>query len=195
MITRITAIQRLNQYIGHDLEEHANRYGITIFANGNQNKGWKGHTLERLAGLDNNNIQAPNGLGFEIKSTAFHQVKGSWEPKETMAITRIDAKILIETPFYKSHCWDKLKSLIFCAVSWNGKFNPKSVLLKAQSFDFLEDECIVKEIEADYELIRNKCKTQGFLALTGKDGKYIQARTKGIGHGSTTRAFYARKNF
>jgi DNA mismatch repair protein MutH len=29
--------------------------------------------------------------------------------------------------------------------------------------------------------------------LTGKDGKWIQARTKGAGHGSTSRAFYARK--
>ena len=32
----------------------------------------------------------------------------------------------------------------------------------------------------------------GFEALTGKDGKWIQARTKGPGHGSVSRAFYAR---
>ncbi|MBS1537261.1 MAG: hypothetical protein JST20_05880 [Bacteroidetes bacterium] len=35
--------------------------------------------------------------------------------------------------------------------------------------------------------------SQGFQALTGKDGNWIQARTKGAGHGSTSRAFYARK--
>ncbi|OWY24453.1 hypothetical protein C7N43_29785 [Sphingobacteriales bacterium UPWRP_1] len=53
---------------------------------------------------------------------------------------------------------------------------------------------LIKEIQADYEFIRNKLKTQGFAALTGKDGKWIQARTKGAGHGSTSRAFYARKS-
>ena len=37
-------------------------------------------------------------------------------------------------------------------------------------------------------------KTKGFEFLTGKMGKYIQPRTKGAGHGNTSRAFYARKN-
>jgi len=40
--------------------------------------------------------------------------------------------------------------------------------------------------------INNKLITQGFEALTGADGKWIQARTKGPGHGSVSRAFYAR---
>lgn len=57
----------------------------------------------------------------------------------------------------------------------------------------MENDTLIQEIEADYEFIRNKLKTQGFEKLTGKDGKWIQARTKGAGHGSTSRAFYARK--
>ena len=193
MITRIIAIQKLENYIGQDLAELAKEYGITSFIDGKQNKGWKGLTLELLAGLSNDNKQAPNGLGFELKSTAFYQVNGLWQPKETMAITMINPSNLIETPFFQSHCWEKLKSIVFCAVKWHGKHNPKSELLKIQSFDFLEDEDIIKEIEVDYEFIRNKCATQGFQSLTGKDGKWIQARTKGTGHGSTSRAFYARK--
>ncbi|WP_406630811.1 DNA methyltransferase [Ornithobacterium rhinotracheale] len=124
----------------------------------------------------------------------FYKSRGLWTPKETMAITMINPQNLIETPFYKSHCWEKLKSIVFCAVSWNGKHNPQAELLKIQSFDFLQDDTILKEIEADYEFIREKCYTQGFTALTGKDGKWIQARTKGAGHGSISRAFYARKN-
>jgi len=193
MITRIIAIQNLEKYIGQDLAELANECGITTFINGKQNKGWKGLTLEQLAGLTNDNKQAPNGLGFELKSTAFYQVKGVWVPKETMAITMINPINIIETPFFQSHCWEKLKSIVFCAVSWSGKHDTKSKLLKIQSFDFLEDEDIIKEIEMDYEYIRHKCATQGFQALTGRDGKWIQARTKGSGHGSTSRAFYARK--
>ena len=43
-----------------------------------------------------------------------------------------------------------------------------------------------------YDFIRAKLIKEGFGALTGKDGKWIQARTKGAGHGSTSRAFYAR---
>jgi DNA mismatch repair protein MutH len=193
MITRVVAIQKLENYIGQDLAELAKENEITTFVDGKQNKGWKGLTLELLAGLTNDNKQAPNGLGFELKSTAFYQVNGLWQPKETMAITMINPSNLIETPFFQSHCWEKLKSIVFCAVSWNGKHDPKSELLKIQSFDFLEDEVIIKDIEADYEFIRKKCATQGFKELTGKDGKWIQARTKGSGHGSTSRAFYARK--
>jgi hypothetical protein len=47
----------------------------------------------------------------------------------------------------------------------------------------------------DYELVQNKIRSQGFSALTGRMGIYIQPRTKGAGHGSTSRAFYARIKF
>lgn len=194
MVTRIIAIRNLEKFIGQDLSELAKQHGITTYKDGKQNKGWKGLTLEHLAGLSNDNKQAPNGLGFELKSTAFYKVKSEWTPKETFAITMINPQKLIDTPFFKSHCWEKLKSLVYCAVSWNGKHNEKSELLKVQSFDFLDSDILIKEIQADYEFIRNKLKTQGFAALTGKDGKWIQARTKGAGHGSTSRAFYARKS-
>ncbi|MGP8214940.1 MAG: MutH/Sau3AI family endonuclease [Bacteroidia bacterium] len=193
MITRVIAIRNLEKYIGQDLAQMAKQYGITTYKDGKQNKGWKGLTLELLAGLSNNNKQAPNGLGFELKSTAFYQVKGIWTPKETFAITMINQENLIATSFFKSHCWEKLKSLIYCAVSWNGNHNEKSELLKVQSFDFIESDTLIKEIEADYEFIRTKLINKGFASLTGKDGKWIQARTKGAGHGSTSRAFYARK--
>jgi hypothetical protein len=56
-----------------------------------------------------------------------------------MAITMINQKELIETPFYKSHLWEKLKSLVFCAVHWELKNQKDSKLLAVTSFDFLED--------------------------------------------------------
>jgi DNA mismatch repair protein MutH len=73
MVTRIIAIQNLEKFIGQDLSELAKQYKITTYIDGKQNKGWKGLTLEWLAGLSNDNKQAPNGLGFELKSTAFYQ--------------------------------------------------------------------------------------------------------------------------
>lgn len=193
MIKRIVAIQNLEKYTGQDLARWAEKFEITCFSKGKQNKGWKGRTLEQLAGLSGGNEQAPDGLGFELKSTAFHQRNKVWVPKETMAITMINPVTLAATPFYKSHCLEKLQSMVFCAVSWNGHHNPESRLLKVQSFDFQRNSVLINEIKADYEFIRQKLIAKGFLALTGKDGKWIQARTKGAGHGSTSRAFYARR--
>ncbi|HTB48658.1 MAG TPA: MutH/Sau3AI family endonuclease [Verrucomicrobiae bacterium] len=193
IVTRQVAIHNLRKYIGKDLRELAVGFGITTYETGRQNKGWKGLVLERLAGLTNNNEKAPNGLSFELKSVSFYKVKDKLVPKETMAITMINPQELIEHSFFESHCWAKLKAIILCAVEWTGKNAEGAVLLDVTSMDFLEDAELIKEVEADYEFIRKKLIDQGFESLTGKDGKWIQARTKGPGHGSISRAFYARK--
>jgi len=77
-------------------------------------------------------------------------------------------------------------------LNGDGKNAESGRLLKVASLDFAEDDELIQEIKADYDFIRNKLMTQGFEALTGADGKWIQARTKGPGHGSVSRAFYAR---
>jgi DNA mismatch repair protein MutH len=192
MITRTVAIRNLKKYLGQDLRKLALEHSITTYETGKQNKGWKGLVLERLAGLQTNVSKAPNGLSYELKSVAFHYIKGEIVPKETMAITMINPKELREDSFFESHCWAKLKAIIFCAVKWNGKNSEDAELLKVASLDFAEDDELIKEIKADYDYIRNKLITYGFESLTGKDGKWIQARTKGPGHGSVSRAFYAR---
>lgn len=193
IITRLQAIENLKKYIGQDLRSLALEFGITTYETGKQNKGWKGLVLERLAGLTNNNSKAPNGLSFELKSVSFYDVKGILTPKETMAITMINPTELLENSFFESHCWYKLKAIVFCAVRWHGKNAEMAELIDVTSLDFLVTDTLIKEIEKDYEFIRNKLRTEGFASLTGKDGKWIQARTKGAGHGSTSRAFYARK--
>lgn len=191
IITRTIAIQNLKRYIGQDLRKLALNFGITTFETGKQNKGWKGLVLEKLAGLENNNSKAPNGLGYELKSVSFHEKKGKLVPKETMAITMINQKELVEHDFFNSHCWSKLKSIVFCAVAWHGKNAEKAELIEVVSLDFAETDDLIMEIKADYDFIRNKLIAEGFSSLTGKDGKWIQARTKGSKN-STTRAFYAR---
>lgn len=192
IITRTTAINNLKRYIGKDLRKLALEHGITTYETGKQNKGWKGLVLERLAGLQTNVSKAPNGLTYELKSVAFHHVKDKLVPKETMAITMINPEELKVHSFFESHCWAKLKTIVFCAVEWNGTNSEEAKLLKVASLDFAEDDELIKEIKADYDFIREKLITHGFKALTGKDGKWIQARTKGPGHGSVSRAFYAR---
>jgi DNA mismatch repair protein MutH len=193
IVTRAVAIANLKKFVGKDLMQLASKYGITTFETGKQNKGWKGLILERLAGLDNNISKAPNGLSFELKSVSFHEKSGKLVPKETMAITMINPEEFKEFPFFQSHCWSKLKSIVFCSVLWHGKNATHAELLNVTSLDFSETDNLIKEIKADYDFIRNKLITKGFSNLTGADGKWIQARTKGSGHGSTSRAFYARK--
>lgn len=181
IITRANAIENLKKYIGQDLRKLALQYGITTYETGKQNKGWKGLILEKLAGLETNISKAPNGLNYELKSVAFYYVKNEFVPKETMAITMINPEELIRNSFFESHCWAKLKSIVFCAVMWHGKNSETAELQKVASLDFTEDDDLIKEIQADYEFIREKLIKQGFESLTGKDGKWIQARTKGIG--------------
>ncbi|MCK5509922.1 hypothetical protein KAI65_00055 [Candidatus Parcubacteria bacterium] len=200
IITRATAISNLKKHIGKDLMKLSVDFGITTFETGKQNKGWKGQTLERLAGLSNDNSQAPNGLGFELKSVAFKEVGGKLKPKETMAITMINPEELKITSFFKSHCWEKLKSLVFCSVMWHGQDAKHAELLEVTSLDFAEDDDLILEIKSDYDFIRSKLIKEGFDKLTGKYGKWVQARTKGIGginphtgeRRPITRAFYAR---
>jgi len=203
IVTRTTAINNLKKYIGQDLRALALKHGITTYETGKQNKGWKGLVLERLAGLQTNVSKAPNGLSYELKSVAFHYVKNDLVPKETMAITMINTAELKAHSFFDSHCWNKLKAIIFCAVKWNGKNSNDGQLTKVASLDFSEDDGLIKEVKADYDFIRAKLIKKGFSTLTGKDGKWIQARTKGTGginprtgeRRPITRAFYARKEF
>lgn len=200
IVTRATAIKNLKKYIGRDLAELAEQFSINPYKDGKQNKGWKGLVLERLAGLENNVSKAPNGLTYELKSVAFHYVNDELVPKETMAITMINPEELKAHDFFESHCWAKLKAIVFCAVKWNGMNSKSAELLKVASLDFAEDDELIKEVKEDYDFIRNKLITEGFDALTGKDGKWIQARTKGTGgvnpltgeRRPITRAFYAR---
>ena len=193
IVTRATAIKNLKKHIGQDLFKLAADLNITTYKNNKQNKGWKGLVLEKLAGLETNISKAPNGLSYELKSVSFYKVKNKLEPKETMAITMINPEELRKEKFFESHCWAKLKSMIFCAVMWHGQNSKRAELLAVGSLDFIKEDDLIKEIEADYNFIKNKLIKQGFKSLTGKDGKWIQARTKGPGHGSISRAFYARK--
>jgi DNA mismatch repair protein MutH len=200
IVTRATAIKNLKKYIGKDLAKLAPQFGIHPFKGGKQNKGWKGLVLERLAGLEPNVSKAPNGLTYELKSVSFHYKGKELVPKETMAITMINPEELKSHSFFESHVWAKLKSMVFCAVMWHGKNSRSAELLNVASLDFAQDDELIKEIKADYDFIRAKLVKHGFHALTGKDGKWIQARTKGTGginprtgkRRPITRAFYAR---
>ena len=62
LMTRFQALEILRRYIGEDLRETAEKFKVPVFVNGNKNKGWAGHVLEKCISIDPNCLQAPNGL-------------------------------------------------------------------------------------------------------------------------------------
>ncbi len=191
-LTRFQALEILRRYIGKDLRKTAEEFGIAVFVNGNKNKGWAGLTLERCISLDPNCIQAPNGLGWELKTTSLVLRNDHWRPKETLAITMINPARDVEVPFEQSHLWSKLRKTIVCGREWLNPQEPQSRLIQVNCFDVTDDELLAL-VKSDYEAIQNVIRTQGFNMLSRSMCEYIEPGTKGAGHGSTSRAFYASK--
>jgi DNA mismatch repair protein MutH len=114
--------------------------------------------------------------------------------KETMAITMLEPSEVVSNRFEDSHLYDKLRRLVVVARIFDNAEDTRSVLHSAAKFD-LDDPVIFVAVKEDYELIRATIRDKGFAALSGDLGRLIQTRTKGRGHGSTSRAFYARIDF
>ena len=192
---RQEALLRLSKLIGKDLRLFADRYEVTVFRQGRPNKGWAGHVLERHLNLPINSSQAPNFGLWELKIVPLKYLQsGNLTVKETMSITMIDPYNVESTEFEDSHLLAKLSKLIVAARIWESREERQSILYTVTTFD-LDDPEIRNQVKADYNLVRETIRTTGFSTLTGRMGMYIQPRTKGRGHGSTTRAFYARTTF
>jgi DNA mismatch repair protein MutH len=191
---RDKALIRLKDLTGLTLQELAPKYGVTIVSkNGRINKGWAGHVIERFLGLQINSAQSPNFGSWELKSIPLKQKKdGSLAFKETMAITMIDSFHVCATAFEDSHLLSKLRKAVVVARVVGADALAPSVIHSINTFDL--DGQMLEEIRRDYEAVRAVLRdpSQGFEQLTGKMGKYVQPRTKGAGHGSKSRAFYAR---
>ena len=194
---REEAISRLKTLVGHDLHIVAKEYEVTVVGeNGKMNKGWAGHAIERHLGLPLNSSRDPNFGSWELKVIPLRYLKnGSLVFKETMAITMLDEFYVAHTPFEKSHLLNKLKKLLIVARIVGSSNTDPSVVFSATPTEL--NGSIYTQVEIDYEEIR-KCindSRRGFKGLSGKMGELIQPRTKGKGHGSTSRAFYAKKAF
>lgn len=192
---REDAIKKLKELEGKDLVALAKQFDVTIWINGRKNKGWAGHVLERYLGLPINSAQSPNFGSWELKIVPLKKLaNGKIVVKETMAITMIDHYNVARTPFEQSHLLAKLKKAVVCARLFESQKEERSILVRVSAFD-LDDESIYEQVKKDYEETRECILTKGFEHLTGKMGVLVQPRTKGPGHGSTSRAFYARKQF
>lgn len=193
---RSEAIQKLRLLVGQELHELAETYNITIYKNDKVNKGWAGHVFERYLELPINSAQSPNFGTWELKSIPLKYNKnGQLSFKETMAITMIDPVNVLQKQFQESHLLAKFRKAVVVARVVGKDVDEPSFIHSVTGFD-LSDE-LFDAVKADYNLVRNTLRdpNKGFKVLTGKMGYYIQPRTKGPGHGSISRAFYARPRF
>ncbi|HNZ57946.1 MAG TPA: MutH/Sau3AI family endonuclease [Syntrophorhabdaceae bacterium] len=192
---RAMAKAKISEIIGTDLRTLADRYSVRVFKCGKKNKGWAGHVIERHLGLPINSAQSPNFGSWELKVISLRKLKnGKLTVKETMAITMIDPYNVSATDFNSSHLKAKLQKQLVVARIWENQQETRSVLYGVYNFD-LSNVDIMKQVESDYNLVRETITNKGFGYLTGRMGVFIQPRTKGPGHGSISRAFYARTGF
>ena len=192
---REDAIGKLKELEGKDLVSLASRYDVTIWKGDRKNKGWAGHVLERYLGLPINSAQSPNFGSWELKIVPLKKLASSEiVVKETMAITMIDPYNVAKTPFEQSHLLAKLKKAIVCARLFESQNEERSIFVRVAAFD-LNDKTVYEQVKKDYEETRHCILTKGFEHLTGAMGVLVQPRTKGAGHGSISRAFYARTQF
>lgn len=194
---REAAIFRLRQLEGVDLHAIAKQLGVTVRTPiGSVNKGWAGHVCERHLGLPLNSAQSPNFGSWELKVVPVKRLaNGSLAYKETMAITMIDPVHVSVNPFETSHVLTKLRKFVLVAREVGTSVDAPSFVYRVSPIDL--SDAMMATVRRDYEAVRSCIldANRGFSWLTGGMGTYIQPRTKGAGHGSTSRAFYARTQF
>ena len=194
-VERTEAVRRINVLAGKDLRPLADQYQILVWKNGRKNKGWAGLVIERYLGLAQNSRQAPDFGAWELKVVPLVRApNGDLRVKESMAITMLEPVEVLASRFEDSHLYDKLRSMVVVSRVYESSREEHSVLHAAAEFD-LDNAKIYAQVKADYETIREQIRVRGIDSVTGDLGKLVQARTKGRGHGSTTRAFYARPRF
>lgn len=194
---RKEAINKLKHLEGKNLHELAAKYGVTVEKNGKINKGWAGHVFERFLELPINSAQSPNFGSWELKSVPLKRLRsGCLSIKETMAITMIDPINVMQKEFEDSHVYSKLRKAVIVARIVGDDAQSPTFVHSVNQLDLKGD--LYDKVKQDYDEVRGiliKDPVNGFDSLSGRMGIYIQPRTKGAGHGSQSRAFYARKRF
>jgi len=156
------------------------------------NKGLPGLFLEDLLGIPHtsNCLDCTDG---EVKIFPVKRLKkGTLVPKETIAVTMLSTDELRSCDFNTSKCCKKMSRMLVVPYLREGDCI-QYLAAKMIEKDSSEFTTIYQTLESDYNEIRKKFLETGSLA--SETGILLQNRTKGAGHGSTSRAFYLRPEF
>src|ERR1700704_2953552 len=110
---RKEAVRRINLLAGKDMRLMADEYGIPVWRNGHENKGWAGLVIERYLGLPQNSRQAPDFGSWELKVVPLQRnAANTLRVKESMATPMLQRAEVLSSRFEDSHLYDKLRSML-----------------------------------------------------------------------------------
>jgi len=166
--------------------------GIAYILPKTGNKGLPGIFLEELLGIPqtSNCLDCSDG---ELKTFPVKRLKsGNLVPKESIAVTMLSTEELRLCDFQSSKCCKKMSRMLLVPYL---RTNDTVRYLAPRILDREAEDCaeLYAALEADYSEIRAQYLDSGILK--SRTGKFLQNRTKGAGHGSTSRAFYLRPAF
>lgn len=160
-----------------------------------KNKGAVGLFLESLTGISRNNhcLDCVDGeiKVFEVKKTK----KGKYVPKETIAITMLSKKSLMNEDFIESKCFKKITNVLYVPYL---RDDSRITYLKPTMIHLLNPRHnhIFEKLKYDYHLIKTRFIETNTLDHTSSIGTYLQNRTKGPGRRKTkTRGYYLKRRF
>lgn len=151
-----------------------------------KNKGRPGLILEEQLGIPHSS-EALDCIDGELKCFPLKKTRSALAAKESVAVTMVDKDSLLNNTFQESKVYKKLANTLFIPYS-----RKEDMILFNEPILFTAAHPLFKQLEADYEEIREQWSNN---SVSGRYGKYLQTRTKGAGHGSTSRAFYLRPSF
>lgn len=155
------------------------------------NKGCVGILMEKLAGIPqtSNIVDCADG---EVKSFPLKMSRGTIVPKETVAVTMVQPESLLTVPFSESNAYKKLARTLYLPLLRDGDM----VTLQTPVLHTIDPGSpLFLVLEGDYNAICAAYRETNTLVGSTRLGQYLQTRTKGAGHGSTSRAFYLRTGF
>jgi DNA mismatch repair protein MutH len=164
--------------------------GKKIHAPVTRNKGATGLLLETITGIPHSPA-CLDCVDGELKTFPIKKLKrGVLVPKETLAVTMLCTDDLKGCAFQDSRCLKKMERMLVVPYYREGD---SIQYLKPTLLEKKDQPDIYSILEADYTTIRSEYITSN--TLKSEIGTYLQTRTKGAGHGSTSRAFYLRTGF
>ncbi|NDE16710.1 hypothetical protein EBZ80_17435 [bacterium] len=173
------------------LERLVPHIGAVITCPLTANKGGAGLLCETILGIPH----SPNCLDCtdgEVKTFPIKRLArtSTIVPKETLAVTMLDPAALQTESFDTSRVYRKMSRMLCVPYKRTGD----TVVFYSPTLIELEKSPELRaRLAADYEAIRSHYVATGIL--TSATGVLLQSRTKGSGHGSTSRAFYLKKEF
>ncbi|NBX93035.1 MAG: hypothetical protein EB078_00150 [Proteobacteria bacterium] len=200
---RVEVLERLVKILpGRNLLELAQCYSISISFGGKKNKGWVGQTIERAAGLNLDPSAARDGEDFELKTTELLFRDGQFVPKETLKITQLNPKSVLDEEFENSVFWQKFGRLILV-----GYYNPAPDIYLTKKILPVDvnNPAIYREVKSFWDDVRHVVCSGEICGLNnlGSSEGYVQLRPLGNGKQTSVcpvsgrrfpaRAFYATK--